>query len=142
MNKLGVITTHKNYVIATSCPTTYAKITSRRSLVDIKRRRYDNIAKDVNVGLRNFDILRDYQEITIDIEAELIFTRDDTAPWFPKGNYMLSEELYSLPFKNYMGVIMPMELKYEDRDKLVYTSNVIDPVEDFIQFRNNQSQIK
>lgn len=63
----------------------------------------------------------------------------------PQFDWMIEqtsgEHFISLPIVNRLGLIMPFDLIEEDKDKLVYKSYVIDPMEDVQIFRRGLPNI-
>lgn len=137
-----LITAHENYVIGTQSIHIYKKIGSNPRVVSIKRSNYDNVATDVNFGLRKLNIKSEYNSITIDTHAsvEFIKTAITQLPESPP-KIITMEEFLLYPFKNYLGIILPYNELYTAEQSIIFQANIIDPVPDIERFKNDLRNI-
>lgn len=134
--KIYLITAHDNYVIGAQSLHIYKKIGPAPKVVSVKRSGYDNVATDVNLGLRKLNIKSNYNSITIDSHASIEFLKSSTtAKDDPKVISM--EEFLLYPFKNYLGIILPYSELYTADESIVFQANIIDPVPDIERFKRN-----
>lgn len=130
--KVYVVGTRENYLIAAQARTVYSKTRDARE-IRIHRSGYDNVAGDVNLGLRSLSLeLAPYRKITIDDDAWVEVSKaagrveiQDEPRMIEAGEFMM------IPFKNYMGIVLLCKLLVETDEKLFYKANVIDPIEDY-----------
>lgn len=136
--KTYIIGAHENYIIGTECVKIYKKISMHKGKspnFTVRRSgSADNIAKDINSGLLEFNIIKNYDKVIIDTSSLLEITKMVDSEPNNLEDPMDSSEFIMYPFQNYMGLIIPYELKYENENKLVYFSNMLDPVEDYSLF--------
>lgn len=133
--KIYVVGTRGNYLIGAQARTVYSKI---RGAADIRihRSKRENVAGDVNMGLRALSVeLRPYEKITIDDDAWVEVCRNGEPRDSERPKLIEMSEFLMVPFKNYMGIVLPYKLLMETEDKLLYRANVIDPIEDYEFFR-------
>lgn len=130
-----LITAHDNYIIGAQSKSIYNKIGPAPKVVSIKRSSYDNVATDVNFGLKKLNIQSQYNSITIDTHAsiELIKTYEPTSA----AKMISMEEFLLYPFKNYLGIILPYNELYTTEQSIIFQANIIDPVADIDRFRND-----
>lgn len=133
--KIYLITAHENYVIGTQSLHIYKKIGPAPKVVSVKRSSFDDVATDVNFGLRKLNITSNYNSITIDTHASIELLKASPADQDPKVISM--EEFFLYPFKNYLGIILPYNELYTADQSVVFQANIIDPVADIDRFRND-----
>lgn len=132
-----------NYVIGVQASNIYRSICKvPLENMDIRRSTFENVAEDVNAGLRGRGMDPSYDRIVIDTEAELHVCTSGLHT-DARHREVSMEDFIMYPFRNHLGVILPYRLKgshtYEMNGKTfeidVYSANIIDPVEDFESFR-------
>jgi hypothetical protein len=99
----------------------------------LERHNIEEITDDVNSGLdkMNCDVQR-VRDLTIDVGAKLtipkisngmLYTHDFEIEDVDFGDFIM------YPLNNCLGVVLPQELYFEDEDKFIFSSQVIDPCE-------------
>lgn len=109
--------------------------------IEIHRRMYEDVSKDVLEGLSRFNINNIViPSLTVDVEAKLIVPIGK-----PTDNYLTcnfddvsTEDFMHMPFSRNIGVAFIMEESFESDDsKLVFHTHVIDPCENLEFFKNS-----
>lgn len=134
--KIYLVTAHDNYVIGAQSIHIYKKIGPNPRVVSVKRSTHDNIATDVNFGLKKLNITSNYNSITIDTHASIEFIKSSSFQ-STEPKIISMEEFLLYPFKNYLGIILPYNELYTADQSIVFQANIIDPVPDIERFKND-----
>lgn len=110
------------------------KCTTMKSRMFVSNHHPDNVAHEVSYGLqkRGLGGVREasLDSITVDTTAHLNIEKKPLSMLMtPKCQIVTIDfdEFILMPFSKNIGVIMPMELLLEDKEKLIYESHVVDP---------------
>lgn len=134
--KIYLITAHDNYIIGAQSRHIYNKIGHSPKVVSIRRSSFDNVATDVNFGLKKLNIKSEYNSITVDTHASVEFIKNPDQNEAPMKVISI-EEFLLYPFKNYLGIILPYSELYTTEQSIIFQANIIDPVADIDRFRND-----
>lgn len=148
--KTKQLITPKSYIIG------FNKLIMAKYVVDVikvppkisltKQYTYD-ITDDIIENLESLGIDIDYNNIgniSIDTSAKLKIEKEEEKTdlqTIDYDQYNLSLKLVNMddfvfmPFENNIGIIMPYDIEYEDKESIIMSSSIIDPCNSISEFR-------
>lgn len=134
---IHLIGIHNNYMIGTPSPIIYNKIRQNIgnvSKLHVKRSITYNVSEEVNVGLKEFNIMKDYKNIFIDTNAEL-----ELIKMYPttvdKLEIIDSMDFIMYPFQNNLSIMMATDILSENEYKIMFGVSIIEAVDDYEMFK-------
>jgi hypothetical protein len=145
---VGCSSRTKNYIVGFQTRIKAHEVKSKIDLepkIYLERRHIEEITDDINSGLSDIGFSKNelrVKDVTIDVEAKLTIlknldgtprkTKDLKIEQIPVSTFLM------FPFDKCLGVIMPYDLWYEDENKYIFLSQVVDPCEHMLDmFRKN-----
>ncbi len=113
---------HLNYLLRNNI--------TKKSKACLIRNHTEDVTQDINAGLIMKGVSQTISGVTIDVGAKLIITKDEE--FVEKDDvfeidHVQIDNFILWPFQNNLGVVLTTDLYTEDKDKYVFTSQIIDP---------------
>lgn len=104
-----------------------------------------NVGEEVQLGLRQLGVDRHFNSIIIEDVKVVVAKSDQSLPSALKdGGFHMEtlpgEEFICMPFTKHIGIIIPLEIDYEDNKQIVLSADLIEPfieMGDYVKSLNN-----
>ena len=98
-----------------------------------------DVSRDVNDGLQSLGVRKRVEDLSIDVHARLTMPvmKEEVGTGGVDVEFYRTSDFLMLPFEKRLGVVIAEDLQDTRDNHWVWVCQVIDPCEDFDQFRNS-----